>query len=247
MTEPKFPLPVNVFSRPQYFERNLSGGDSYTKSEILKLLRVKADITSVYKKEEVNDLFTSLELKINASLVNFITESEVDAKIFTSYAEITSYLNLNYYASSQLYTKFEIDSLLQTVELGEDLITKNPLNSEKNTINPGSNPAVPLTLVASSSQNEDTIQRWVDDQSNSIGRIRKSGRIEFYGHMQLGEVIESWRPALDVNNRRISGVSTPIHALDAVNKLYVENYIIAALEDIQREEGQVFTLDGLIY
>jgi hypothetical protein len=60
--------------------------------------------------------------------------------------------------------------------------------------------------------------------------------------MVLGQAIEAWRPALDTNDRRISGVADPIHRLDAINKQYLEKYLteIAAFD-------KFFDIDCLTY
>jgi hypothetical protein len=65
--------------------------------------------------------------------------------------------------------------------------------------------------------------------------------------MMLGQNIEAWRPALDANIRRISGVADPIHTLDAVNKKYMEDYIVEVVDDIQRGDNLVFDIDCLTY
>ena len=124
---------------------------------------------------------------------------------------------------------------------------KQPLSTANNTISPGGNEAVPLTLVASTDSDITTIQHWVDNQSNSVGRVRTSGRVEFYGHMVLGQNIETWRPALDANQRRISGVADPIHLLDAVNKKYMEDYIVEVIDNIQQGEDNAYDIDCLVY
>lgn len=237
----------NVYSKPQSAIGDASLQDFYTKSEVQKLLRVKADISSVYAKDEVDEALATLESEIGQSLLAFITEPEVDVKISASYDSVLSYLAQGYYTSSQTYSRGQVDSLIDAIELGDGFVMKQPLSTANNTISPGGNEAVPLTLVASTDSDITTIQHWVDNQSNSVGRVRTSGRVEFYGHMVLGQNIETWRPALDANQRRISGVADPIHLLDAVNKKYMEDYIVEVIDNIQQGEDNAYDIDCLVY
>jgi hypothetical protein len=233
----------NVFSKGENSGEGVNLRDFYTKSEIQKLLKLKADISAVYTEEEVDQLLLDLRASINLDLTDFITEEQADQKISDSYDNVVTYLGTNYYDRTVLYTKAQVDSLLANVVdvSTDDFVLREPSSTSNNTINPGSNNAVPLTLVASNNVNATTVQHWVNSQSNSIGRIRSSGQVEFYGYMSLGENIESWRPALDVNIRRISGVADPIHVFDAVNRKYMEDFVIEAVSDVQ--QGEVGTLD----
>ena len=237
----------NVYSKPSAGIDNLSLKDFYNKSEVQKLLKVKADISQVYSKEEVDALVEGVESGFNALIQDFISEQEIDAKISTSYDTTLSYLSNNYYNTSQIYSKIEVDNLIDALELGDGLVKTQPTTTADNTISPGANEAVPLTLVASTDADITTIQHWIDNQSNSVGRVRTSGRVEFYGHMVLGENIEAWRPALDANERRISGVADPIHTLDAVNKKYMEDYIVDVIDNIQQGEDGAYDIDCLVY
>lgn len=237
----------NVYSKTQSAVGDSSLQDFYTKSEVQKLLRAKADISSVYTKEDMDGAMAALEAEIGQSLLAFITELEVDAKISSSYDSVLSYLAQNYYTRSQTYSRGQVDSLIDAIELGDGFVMKQPSTTADNTISPGSNEAVPLTLIASTDPDITTIQHWVDNQSNSVGRVRTSGRVEFYGHMILGQNIETWRPALDANQRRVSGVADPIHLLDAVNKKYMEDYIVEVVDNIQQGEDNAYDIDCLAY
>jgi hypothetical protein len=239
----------NVFSKTKGGTDGVNLRDFYTKSEVQKLLKLKADVSAVYTEEEIDQLLADLRASINLDLADFVTEPEVDDKISDSYDSLVSYLAVNYYDRTVLYTKTQVDSLLAGIEglSADDFVLKNPETTLNNTINPGSNEAVPLTLIASTDPDITTIQHWIDNQSNSVGRIRTSGRVEFYGYMSLGENIESWRPALDVNERRISGVADPIHSLDAVNKNYVETFVIDAVDNIIQGSEIIYNIDCLEY
>jgi hypothetical protein len=221
--------------------------DFYTKADIHRLLKTKADVTSVYKKAEVDAAISALNSQINQSLTAYITSVEVDNKISQSYNQLLSYVEDNFYEKSLLYTKSEVNSLLQSLSLGTEFVVLEPNTTERNIIDPKTNNAVALTIKASSNPEVTTVQHWIDDQSNSIGRIRKSGQVEFYGNMVLGQTIESWRPALDVSEKRISGVADPIHGLDAINKDYLEEFVLSAIITSQLDVDKIFDIDCLVY
>lgn len=237
----------NVYSKTQSAVGGADLQDFYTKSEVQKFLRNKADISSVYTKAEVDGSLTALEGRIEQSLVPFVTESEVNVKISASYDSFLSYLAQNYYNKTQTYSKGQVDSLLAAINVGDGFVMKQPATTVDNTISPGSNEAVPLTLVASTDADITTIQHWVDNQSNSVGRVRTSGRVEFYGHMVLGQNIETWRPALDANRRRVSGVADPVHPLDAVNKTFMEGFITETIDNITQGDDKNYIIDALEY
>lgn len=245
-TNQSFSSSPNVFTEGSSL--NISGEeDYYNKSEIQKLLKTKADISFVYSEEEVDKLLASIRTEVNQSISLFISEFEVDEKISNSYSEFISYLAQNYYSNSQTYTKAQVDNLISQIDVGGDFLKKQPVSSIENTISPGINEAIPLTVKASISDKINVVQQWIDSESNSIGRIRNSGQVEFYGNLILGENIESWRPALEVNERRISGVADPIHSLDAVNKNYVEGYITEIIDNIVQGDDRNYVIDALEY
>lgn len=237
----------NVYSKSQSAIGDSNLQDFYTKSEVQKLLRIKVDISAVYAKEEVDGAIGVLEAEVNASLLEFITEAEVNTKVSASYDSFLSYLAQNHYGRTQTYSKGEVNSLVATISLGTGFLKKQPTTTADNTISPGANEAIPLTLVASTDPDITTIQRWVDTQSNSVGRVRTSGQVEFYGNMVLGQNIEGWRAALDTSQRRISGVADPIQLLDAVNKKYMEDYIVYVVDNIQRGEDGIYDIDARVY
>lgn len=237
----------NVYSKTQSAVGDSNLQDFYTKSEVQKFLRTKADISSVYAKEEVDGALAALEAEIGQSLLAFITESEVETRISASYDSVLSYLAQNYYNRTQTYSRGEVNSLIAAIEVGDGFVMKQPSTTANNTISPGANEAVPLTLIASTDVDITTIQHWVDNQSNSVGRVRTSGRVEFYGHMLLGQSIESWRPALDVNTRRIAGLAYPVHPQDAVSKSYMEGFVVETIDNIMQGEDESYLVDALEY
>ena len=243
-----FSTQPNVYSKPQSTTDNVNLRDFYTKTEVNKVLKTKADIGSVYDKDTVDSLLQTLEGQINTSMSDMVSEAELSAQLLSLSQTILGDVQSNYYEQSVLYTKYEIDALIAEVTTNpDDFVNKAPTSLLQNTINPLANQAIPLTLIASSSPNVDVVQQWIDDESNSIGRIRTSGQIEFYGNLFLGQNVEAWRPALDVSERRIAGVADPIHTLDAVNKGFMEDYIIEVIDNVVQGDDKNYIIDALVY
>lgn len=243
-----FSTQPNVYSKPQSTTDNINLRDFYTKAEVNKVLKTKANIGSVYDKDTVDSLLQTLEGQINTSIGGMVSEAELSAQLLSLSQTIQGDIQSNYYGKSVLYTKYEIDGLIAEVTTDpDDFINKAPTSLLQNTINPLTNQAIPLTLIASSSPNVDVVQQWIDDESNSIGRIRTSGQIEFYGNLFLGQNIESWRPALDVSERRIAGVADPIHVLDAVNKGFMEDYVTEVIDNVVQGDDKNYIIDALVY
>ncbi len=243
-----FSTQPNIYSKPQSTTENIDLRDFYTKVEINKVLKTKANIGSVYDKDTVDSLIQTLEGQISSSTAGMVTDAELSQQLLSLSQTLLGDIQTNYYGKSVLYTKYEIDELIAEVTTDpDDFINKAPTSLLQNTINPLTNQAIPLTLIASSSPNVDVVQQWIDDESNSIGRIRTSGQIEFYGNLLLGQNIESWRPALDVSERRIAGVADPIHVLDAVNKGFMEDYITEVIDNVVQGDDKNYIIDALVY
>jgi hypothetical protein len=243
-----FSTQPNIYSKPQSTTENIDLRDFYTKVEINKVLKTKANIGSVYDKDTVDSLIQTLEGQINSSTAGMVTDAELSQQLLSLSQTLLGDIQTNYYGKSVLYTKYEIDELIAEVTTDpDDFINKAPTSLLQNTINPLTNQAIPLTLIASSSPNVDVVQQWIDDESNSIGRIRTSGQIEFYGNLFLGQNIESWRPALDVSERRIAGVADPIHVLDAVNKGFMEDYVTEVIDNVVQGDDKNYIIDALVY
>ncbi len=243
-----FSTQPNIYSKPQSTTENIDLRDFYTKVEINKVLKTKANIGSVYDKDTVASLIHNLEGQVSSSTAGMVTDAELSQQLLSLSQTLLGDIQTNYYGKSVLYTKYEIDELIAEVTTDpDDFINKAPTSLLQNTINPLTNQAIPLTLIASSSPNVDVVQQWIDDESNSIGRIRTSGQIEFYGNLFLGQNIESWRPALDVSERRIAGVADPIHVLDAVNKGFMEDYVTEVIDNVVQGDDKNYIIDALVY
>lgn len=239
-----FSTQPNVYSNPIAGVDDINLRDFYTKADINKFLKTKVDVGSVYDKAEVDGLLAALQADVNSAIIDLVTESELSAALTSLSQTILGNVQNSYYTQDILYTKYEVDTLLDGVITNtDDFVSKAPTSLLQNEIDPGAAQAISLTLVASSSPQVDVVQQWIDHESNSIGRVRKSGQIEFYGNMFLGQNIESWHPALDVSEKRIAGVANPIHPLDAVNKDYMEDYVA----DVLRKDRRNYIIDALVY
>ena len=243
-----FSTQPNVYAKPKAGTDGINLRDFYTKSDINKFLKTKADIGSVYDKGEVDSLLAALQASVNSSILPLVTEAELASALSSLSQTLLADVQSNYYTKDVLYTKYELDVLFADVTTDpDDFVSKSPTLLLQNTIDPGSSQAIPLTLVASESTQVDIVQQWIDHEANSIGRIRKSGQVEFYGNLILGENIESWRPALDASERRIAGVADPIHTLDAVNKGFMEDYVTEVIDNVVQGDDKNYIIDALVY
>jgi len=243
-----FSTQPNVYAKPKAGTDGINLRDFYTKSDINKFLKTKADIGSVYDKSEVDSLLAALQASVNSSILPLVTEAELASALSSLSQTLLADVQSNYYTKDVLYTKYELDILFADVTTDpDDFVSKSPTLLLQNTIDPGSSQAIPLTLVASESTQVDVVQQWIDHEANSIGRIRKSGQVEFYGNLILGENIESWRPALDASERRIAGVADPIHTLDAVNKGFMEDYVTEVIDNVVQGDDKNYIIDALVY
>ncbi len=243
-----FSTQPNVYAKPKAGADGINLRDFYTKSDINKFLKTKADIGSVYDKGEVDSLLAALQASVNSSILPLVTEAELASALSSLSQTLLADVQSNYYSKDVLYTKYELDVLFADVTTDpDDFVSKSPTLLLQNTIDPGSSQAIPLTLVASESTQVDIVQQWIDHEANSIGRIRKSGQVEFYGNLILGENIESWRPALDASERRIAGVADPIHTLDAVNKGFMEDYVTEVIDNVVQGDDKNYIIDALVY
>lgn len=244
-SQPTFSSQTNVFGAPTSIgTEGVDLRDFYTKSEVQRLLRTKSDVSSSATKEELDVAVISLEQKIQEDTIHFVNDNDVDLKISSSFENVLDYLASNYIEGRYLYSKSEVDEKFNEIDLNEaDLLKRSPDTTLENTIDPQSKFAIALTIKGSSHPEIFSIQEWVDYEDNTVGRVRSDGRVDFYGSMFLGNKIETWRPALDVNERRISGVADPIHKLDAVNKKYMEDTVAQVVDDVIREGDLIFTID----
>jgi hypothetical protein len=160
---------------------------------------------------------------------------------------LKSFVADNYYNKTNLYTKIEIDEKVSALSITDGFIKAEPTLQSEAFIDAGDADVIALKLKASTSTNITDVQTWIDHENNTIGRVLKSGQVDFYGNMRLGENIPDWKPALDVNERRIGGVADPMDRLDAINKKYMEDYITEVIDNVVQGDDKNYIVDALVY
>jgi hypothetical protein len=221
--------------------------DYYTKADINRFLKLKADLSAVYTEAEVDEKLSDLESAINLSLNGYVTDAELTSGLEGLENSLLSYFANNYYLAENLYTKAEVDNLLSALDVGNGFIKAEPTLQSEAFIDAGDADVIALKLKASASSNITDVQTWIDHENNTIGRVLKSGQVDFYGNMRLGENIPDWKPALDVNERRIGGVADPMDRLDAINKKYMEDYITEVIDNVVQGDDKNYIVDALVY
>jgi hypothetical protein len=237
----------NVYSKPRAGVDGFDQRDYYNKADINKFLRLKADITSVYLKAEVDEKLSDLETSFNTSLLDYVTKTKLTEDLNSLESSLKSFVADNYYNKTNLYTKIEIDEKVSALSITDGFIKAEPTLQSEAFIDAGDADVIALKLKASTSTNITDVQTWIDHENNTIGRVLKSGQVDFYGNMRLGENIPDWKPALDVNERRIGGVADPMDRLDAINKKYMEDYITEVIDNVVQGDDKNYIVDALVY
>ena len=237
----------NVYSKPRAGADGFDQRDYYNKADINRFLRLKADITSVYERGEIDQKLADLVDEANTTLLDYVTKSELATDLTDLDASIRSFIGDNYYDKTNLYTTTEIDEKISAISITDGFIKAEPTLQSEAFIDAGAEEVIALQLKASSSPTVFDIQRWIDDQNNTVGRVLKSGQVDFYGNMFLGENIPDWKPALDVSERRIAGVADPMDRLDAINKKYMEDYITEVIDNVVQGDDKNYIIDALVY
>lgn len=235
----------NIYSKPRSGDSGVfDQREYYTKADINRFLKLKADLSAVYTEEEVDRKLSDLQSAISSSLGDYVTSPDLTLSLQELEDSIFVHLSTNYYTTENLYTKTEIDNLISALDIGDGFIKSEPTLQSEAFIDAGDEDVIALRLKGSTSSNISDVQTWIDHENNTIGRVLKSGQVDFYGNMMLGENIPSWRPALDVSERRIAGVADPMDRLDAINKRYMEDYISEVIDNV---DDKNYIVDALVY
>ena len=238
----------NVYSKPRAGDSGVfDQRDYYTKADVNRFLKLKADLSSVYTESEVDEKLSELEASINLSLNDYATDADLASGLEGLKNSLLGYLSNNYYSAENLYTRTEVDNLLSALNVGDGFIKSEPTLQSEAFIDAGDADVIALKLKATTSDNISDVQTWIDHENNTIGRVIKSGQVDFYGNMFLGENIPDWKPALDVSERRIAGVADPMDRLDAINKRYMEDYITEVIDNIVQGDDKNYIVDALEY
>ncbi len=224
---------------------NLGGvQDFYTKSEVNQFLLAKANTSTTYIRSYIDNELSDLSDDIASLSLDKIDQTQLDASLATLQSTIESDSGATYATLTSTYNKTEVDSLIDAIDLDPtDYIRSSPATTSQNTIYPGTEDAIALTVRGSSTNA--IVFRWLDSSSNLIGYISNDSSTTLNGTLSLGQLTSSGSAALDVNGRRITSVGSPVHASDAVSYSTLQTYVADFYTDL--ETGGNFQIDAGTY
>jgi hypothetical protein len=197
--------------------------DFYTKSEINTLLASKAGTSTTYTQAHIDGQLSSLSDSISSLSALAIDQTDLNTALGDLQTEIEGDIAATYATLANTYTKTEVDGFINDLDLDPNtLLRKEPSTTDTNTIDPGSNNAIPLTLRGSSTNA--IVQRWLDNSGDVIGYISNDGTATLEGPLTLGRLVSNGSAALSVSGKRITGVSNPSIGADAVSLSYLRQY-----------------------
>lgn len=237
----------NVFRDGGSSSVNINPRDFYTKREIDKYLKSKAEKADVYPQ---SSLYTSSQVDQLLSALNlssYATATSVSTQVAALRAETLLNLTENYYQRTSLYTRGEVDTLLTNLTL-TGYVSLTPDSVDEVTIDPSSSTLSVSLLVKSSNNNSATeVQRWENSSTDYLAGIYADGKSKFTNRMTVGENVSEGEVAIDTSSRRIANVAAPVDRFDAVNKLYMETFIISTIDDVLQESDENYLVDALEY
>lgn len=238
----------NVFRGDSGTPEQINPRDFYTRREIDRYLSDKADLSSVYKREEtyssneIDQLFSQLNLSSYASI------TYVDSSISSQINAINADLNSNYYTKTLVYSKSEVDSLVSSADIGDAYISKNPETLDDITLVPSVSDLSVSLVVRSSNDNAETqVQRWENLSTDFVAAIYADGKAVFTNLLKVGENVDIGDVSINASERRVGGVADPIDNLDAVNKSYMETWITGVIDHIAQDKNENYLIDALEY
>ena len=238
----------NVFKGGSSITKDIDLRDYYTRRQIDKALAAKADSTSVYTNTEVYNK-SEVDGKISAlNISNYATNTALSTAVSDLESTINNTLTNNYYQTSVLYTRAEVDTLVSGATTSGDYVSRTPSAVSEATIAPSSTSLTVSLLVRSSNNTETTeVQRWENTATDFLAAIYADGKAKFTNYTSIGENVSSGSIALFTNDRRVSGVADPVNPSDAVNKLYMETFITTTLDDVINDVDENYIVDALEY
>lgn len=237
----------NVFRDGASSSSPLNPKDFYTRREIDKYLKSKAENSSVYFQE---NLYTRSQVDQLISALNistYATISHVNTSVSSLRSERDLNLAENYYQKTSLYTRAEVDTLLTNLSI-TGYVSLSPSSLDDVTIDPSSSTLSTSLLVRASNNSSDTeIQRWENSSTDFIASIYADGKSRFTNKMTVGENVNQNEVALDTSERRIANVAAPVDRFDAVNKLYMETFITSTIDNVLQDSDENYLVDALEY
>lgn len=213
--------------------------DFYTKSEVNQLLAAKAGVSTTYTRTYIDGQLSTLSNSIASLSALAIDQTDLDTALSALQVTIESGAASTYATLATTYTKTEVDGLIATLDLDPDtLLRKVPTTTATNTIYPGANNAVPLTLRGSSTNS--IVQQWQDNSGDIIGYISNDGTATLEGPLTLGRLVSDGSAALSMSGKRITAVANPVLGSDAVPFSYLQTYVTEFYEEIARTDPDTF-------
>jgi len=201
--------------------------DFYTKGEINQLLAAKAGVSSTYTRVYLDGQLSSLGNSISSLAASAIDESELETSLSALRVEIENDVAATYATLANTYTQSEVDSLISSVNLDPDtLLRRVPTTTATNTVSPGTNDVISLTLRGSSVN--PIVQRWLDDSGDVIGYVSNDGTTTFEGKLTIGRLVSTGSVSLDVRTNaviygdlQVLGTTTTVNAttVDTTDKV----------------------------
>ena len=227
---------------------NLGGVlDQYTKAEVNSLLNAKANTSTVYTRAYIDSELSTLSGLIAGLEASKVTVTQLNTALSDLETTITADVSSTYATLADTYTKSEVDNLISSIDLDPaDYIRSSPTTTGQNTIDPGANNSIALTLRGSSTN--PIVSEWRDSTDDRIGYVSNSGGVVFENKLSLGRLVSDGDYALDLNGKRITGVAAPVLGSDAVPYSTLQSYVLDFFEDAVRSDGIPFySLDGGTY
>jgi len=219
---------------------NLGGVlDYYTKAEVNQLLNAKANTSTIYTRSHLDSIFSNINNSVLSLESSKVSQDSLQDSLNSLQTTIENNISNLYATLEDTYSKVEVDALIGSVDLDPDtLLRRSPETSEVNTVNPGDNDAIALTVRGSSVN--PTVTRWLNSSGESIGYISNSGVVTIENRLNLGRLVTSGGVALDISGKRIIGVPSPVSSSDVVPLGYLQSYILDFYEEITRPDLTTF-------
>jgi hypothetical protein len=227
---------------------NLGGvQDYYTKAETNSLLGAKANTSTTYTRTYLDAALATIGNTLASLSASQVTSAGLSAALASLQGTIESGVAATYATLADTYTRSEVDSLVAGINLDPDtLLRRTPATTAQNTINPGANNAVALTIRGSSTN--PVVSEWRDNTNDRIGYVTNTGRVVFENKLTVGRLVSDGDFSIDASGRRITGVADPIIGTDAVPYSTLQSYVIDFFEDVVRPDPTtVFSLDAGTY
>jgi len=215
---------------------NLGGvKEYYTKDEVNRLLASKAGVSTTYTRLHLDNRFGDIDNDLSALTSGKVDTLQLNSALEQLRGEIESDISDTYATLSDTYTKEQVDVLLSGIDINpSDYVVNNPTTTLQNTIYPGSNNAIALSVRGSSVN--PIVTRWLDSSGDVIGYVSNNGTSTFEGRVTVGRLVSDGGVGLNTSGKRVTGVAVPVLGSDAVPLNYLQSYILQFYEEIMRPE-----------